>query len=331
MKRQRGVALLTVLLVLVVITTIGTAMTQRSQISIRRTVNLNQFDQAYWYALSSEALAKRALKQDFEDADGTVHLQQYWATASVVYPLDHGQIAGTIDDLRSCFNLNGLSQDLTDEEKKTDPYQKPLAARQFMAMLDALDVDSYTSELLADRIKDFVDGDSDPSGSFGAEDPEYSAREYPYRTPNQPMAHHSELRAVLGTSPELYQFLTDYVCAIPGEDRQVLNVNTVTEDQAALLVGMLEGKISLSEAESLISNRPGDGWESTEKFWEERSLQRLTDLSAQAKATMSVDSSYFRLTAGAQVDNAVFRLESILRRGGDNNLTVLTRQYGGQQ
>ncbi|SHI20609.1 general secretion pathway protein K [Ferrimonas marina] len=323
--------MLTVLLVLATITTLAAAMTERSYLSLRRTINLNNMDQAYWYSLSSEALAKRVLKQDFEDADGTVHLQQYWATADVVYPVDNGTIAGRIEDLRACFNLNGLSQELTDTEKQQDPYQKPLAQRQFIAMLEALEVDRYTAEMLADRIKDFVDEDNDPSGSYGAESPEYEARQYPYRAPNQLMAHHSELRAVLGTSPELYQFLQDYICVIPGESRQILNVNTVTEERAALLVGMLEGRLSLGDAQSLINNRPGDGWEDSEKFWEESSVSRLTDLSAQTKGTLAVDSEYFRLNGAAQVDNAVFRLESVLRRGGGNNLTVLTRQYGGQQ
>ncbi|GAA5193017.1 type II secretion system minor pseudopilin GspK [Ferrimonas gelatinilytica] len=330
-RQQRGVALLTVLLVLVVIVTLGAAMTQRSQISVRRTISLGQLDQAYWYSLASEALAKRVLKQDFEDADGTVHLQQYWATADVVYPVDNGHIGGTIEDMRTCFNLNGLVQGLTSQEEQQDPYQTPLPGRQFIAMMEALELDRYLGEMLADRVRDFVDADSDPSGTFGAEDGDYQARPIPYLAPNQLMAHHSELRAVLGSSPELYQILKDYLCVIPGNDRQVLNVNTLPVERAALLVGMLEGGISLSEAESLIGNRPGDGWESTEAFWQEPAAQRLTDLSAEAKATISVDSEYFRLKGGARVDNSVFRLESILKRGGDNNLSVVTRQYGGQQ
>ncbi|MBY5994005.1 type II secretion system minor pseudopilin GspK [Ferrimonas balearica] len=329
-RQQSGMALLTVLLVLAVITTLAAGMTQRSQLSVRRTTNMAAFDQAYWYALSSEALAKRVLKQDFEDADGTTHMQQYWATANVVYPVERGQIAGQIDDMRSCFNLNALSRGLTQEEQNKDPYQKPLAGRQFMAMLEAMEIDNYWAELLADRVRDFTDADDRQDGSFGAEDAEYASRPIPYMTPNQLMIHHSELRAVLGTNQQLYRALRDYVCAIPGDDSQQLNVNTLPVERAALLVGMLEGKLSLSEAESLIQARPGDGWEDTQSFWEEPTMQRL-QVDAQTKSTLVVDSQYFRLRGAAKVDNAVFRLESVMRRGGNDSLTVLTRQYGGQQ
>ncbi|MBY6187851.1 type II secretion system minor pseudopilin GspK [Marinobacter hydrocarbonoclasticus] len=329
-RKQSGMALLTVLLVLAVITTLAAGMTQRSQMSVRRTTNLADYDQAYWYARSSEALAKRVLKQDFEDADGTIHLQQYWATANVVYPVEHGQIAGTIEDMRACFNLNALSRGLTQEEQNKDPYQKPLAGRQFMAMLEAMEIDNYYAEMLADRVRDFTDEDDRQDGTFGAEDAEYESRPVPYRTPNQLMAHHSELRAVLGVNQNMYRAVRDYVCAIPGDDSQQLNVNTLPVERAALLVGMLEGKLSLSEAESVLQARPADGWEDIQKFWEEPTMQRL-QVEAQAKSTLVVDSKYFRLRGAAKVENAVFRLESIMRRGGDDGLTVLTRQYGGQQ
>jgi general secretion pathway protein K len=43
-----------------------------------------------------------------------------------------------------------------------------------------------------------------------------------------------------------------------------------------------------------------------------------------------VDSQYFLLKAGAKVDTAIFRMDSVLKRNG-KDLDVLTRQYGGQQ
>ncbi|WP_028116519.1 type II secretion system minor pseudopilin GspK [Ferrimonas senticii] len=331
MKRQAGVALLTVLLVLSIMVTIAAGMTNRSYLSLRRTVNLNHQEQAYWYAMSSEALAKRVLKQDFADADGTTHLQQFWATADVVYPVDYGTIGGTISDLRSCFNVNALSQGLTDEERQQDPYQQPLPAKQLIAMLEAYEIDSYTAELVADRLRDFVDSDNDGSGSYGAESPEYQARPFPYQAPNQLMQHHSELRAVLGASATLYQFLQDRICAIPGEDSQLLNVNTLDPQYPQLLVGMLEGRLSNEEAQDVLNARPADGWESSEDFWAEGPLQRLSDLSSKTKSTLVVDSNYFRLRGGAQSDTAVFRLESIFRRGDGDKLTVISRQFGGQQ
>ena len=71
---------------------------------------------AYWYAISAEELAKKILKQDMEDSDGTVHRQQYWALADVIFPADYGEIGGEIMDMRSCFNINALSVTSTEVE-----------------------------------------------------------------------------------------------------------------------------------------------------------------------------------------------------------------------
>ncbi|USD37807.1 type II secretion system minor pseudopilin GspK [Ferrimonas sp. SCSIO 43195] len=330
MKRQQGIALLTVLLVLAVMTTIAASFSERSRLAVRRTVNHNQYEQAYWFALSAEELAKRALKQDMEDADGTVHLQQYWATADVIYPVEGGQIIGHLDDMRSCFNINALSQGLTDDEKKANPNQKPMVQKQFQAMLEDIGFDLYMAEMAAERLHDYLDADDRTQGSYGAEDADYEAREVPYRAANQPMWHHSEMRAVLGISQPMYKALKDYVCVIPGDSTQIVNVNTVPVERASLLVGMFNGELSRSQVEDLIGNRPQDGWESIDKFWEESAVQGVK-LDDKAKSSFVVDSSHFRFRGAAKVDNTIFRLESILQRSGGTQFVVLTRQYGGQQ
>lgn len=329
-QRQRGIALLTVLLVLAVMTTIAASFSERSRMAIRRSVNHSQYLQASWLALSAEELAKRALKQDMEDADGTVHLQQYWATNEVIYPVEGGQIIGSVEDMRSCFNINALSQGLTDTEKQTNPNQKPLVQKQFQAMLEDMGLDLYLAEMAAERIHDYIDSDDRTSGSYGAEDGDYEAREVPYRAANQLMWHHSEMRAVLGISQPMYEVLKKSVCAIPGDDAQVVNVNTVEAERASLLVGMFEGELSRGEVEDLIANRPLEGWESIEDFWSESAVQNVT-LNDTAKSAFVVDSSYFRFKGAAKVDNTVFRLESILQRSGSSQFVTLTRQYGGQQ
>ncbi|QDE32889.1 MULTISPECIES: type II secretion system minor pseudopilin GspK [Shewanella] len=325
-QKQRGVALIVVMLIVAMVVVIATNISSRNQLSMRRTLNLAQYDQAYWYALSAEELAMKVLKQDFEDSDGTVHLQQYWALADVVFPAEYGQIVGEIQDMRACFNVNAVGQEST----KTENGQPKLtvAAQQFQSLLISLGVDEFGAEQFTYMLKDYIDEDT-LAGSYGAEDAEYESRNVPYRAANTLMQHRSELRAVLGFSQDVYLNLSPYVCAIPGENSQLLNVNTIKVEQAALLAGMLENKISVSEAESIINSRPGDGYEKIEEFWESSSLSGVT-LDADVKSSFVVDSQYFSLKAGAKVDNAIFRMESVLKRNG-NNLDVLTRQYGGQQ
>ncbi|QYJ84498.1 type II secretion system minor pseudopilin GspK [Shewanella rhizosphaerae] len=326
--KQRGVALIVVLLIVAMIAIIATNINSRNQISVRRTINLAQYDQAYWYAISAEELAKKVLKQDLDDADeGKVHRQQYWAQADVVFPAEQGEIGGRISDLQACFNLNALAIETTEVENGQP--KLPLPAVQFKGLLVALGMDDFSAERLTHTLKDYIDEDTVAS-PFGAEDADYESRTVPYRAANTLMSHRSELRAVIGFSQEVYLKLAPYICVIPGYDRQVLNVNTIEVEQAALLAGMFDNKISVGEAESIINQRPGDGYDSLDDFWSNGSISGLRQ-DKNLESSFSLKSKYFLLEAGAKVDSATFRMQSVLRVGGNNQLDVLTRQYGGQK
>ena len=70
MSRQRGVALITVLLVVAIVTVVSAAMVARQQLSIRATSNQLQARQAWHYALGGEALAQAILARDLRSAAG---------------------------------------------------------------------------------------------------------------------------------------------------------------------------------------------------------------------------------------------------------------------
>ncbi|WP_037444404.1 type II secretion system minor pseudopilin GspK [Shewanella mangrovi] len=327
-SKQRGVALIMVLLIVAIIAVLATTISGRNQLSVRRTINLAMYDQAYWYALSAEELARKVLKQDLDDSEGRVHLQQYWALSNVILPAEAGEIGGKLSDLRSCFNLNALALD--GPKPQNGQVQKlSLAGRQFAALLEDLGVDNFSAEQLVYRIKDYLDDDSDVS-SLGAEDAEYESRKVPYRAANTLMNDRSELRAVLGVPKALYQQLQPYICVIPGNNSQVLNVNTVKPEQAALLAAMLLNKVSVNEAQNIIEQRGTAGYDKIEDFWEQGSLTNIAQQDDQLKSSMSVSSKFFKLEAAAKVDDALFRLDSVLHVIGGNKLEVLTRQYGGQ-
>lgn len=323
--KQRGVALIVVLLIVAIVAIVATKITSRNQISVRRTINLAQYDQAFWYAISAEEIAKKVLKQDLEDSD-TVNMQQYWAQADVIFPAENGEIAGKISDMQSCFNLNSLSQ--TTKAVENGQPKLPLPAVQFKGLLVALGMDEFAAERLAQTLKDYIDEDT-TAGPYGAEDADYEARNVPYRAANTLLSHKSELRSVMGFTQSIYLKVAPYVCAIPGNSTMVLNVNTVPVEQAALIAGMLDNKISVGEAESIINQRPGGGYDKIDEFWENSSISSLAS-DAQLKSSFGVTSSYFLLQAGAKVDNAVFRLESVLK-GDSKTLEVLSRQFGGQK
>lgn len=327
--KQDGVALIVVLLIIAIIAIVATNITSRNQLLVRRTINVTQYDQAYWYALSAEELAKKILTQDFEDDEESVNLQQYWAQSDMLFPVENGEIAGEMKDMRSCFNVNSLSVS-SEEDANTGQAKPTLPMRQFAGLLVALGMDQFSADTLAATLKDYTDEDTTTS-SYGAEDAEYESRTVPYRAANTLLFDKSELRAVMGFTQDIYMKIAPYVCAIPANDVQVLNVNTIKVEQAALLAGMFENKISVGEAEGIINQRPGDGFESIEDFWENSSISSFKASDEALASSFAISSDYFLLRAGAKVDRAIFRLKSVLMRGSDDKLSVISRQFGDRK
>ncbi|MCR6553532.1 GspK family T2SS minor pseudopilin variant ExeK, partial [Aeromonas sp. CPF2-S1] len=103
--RQRGMALLVVLLILAVMVIVASNMSGRLQLELRRTANLTLGKQAWWYAMSAEALVIKVLNQDFKDDPDRVSLGQNWAREDGVFPVEDGTLSGRVRDLQSCFNL----------------------------------------------------------------------------------------------------------------------------------------------------------------------------------------------------------------------------------
>ena len=64
MKRQNGVALITVLLVVAVVTVVCAGLIARQQLSIRSSANQLHVTQAWHYAQGGETLAKAMLERD---------------------------------------------------------------------------------------------------------------------------------------------------------------------------------------------------------------------------------------------------------------------------
>ena len=95
------------------------------------------------------------------------------------------------------------------------------------AMLEALfvRVGGLTQDeatVLASRVHDFIDPDDEPGGLGGAEVAQYQAAGSPVRPRNSGLDDLTELRGVLGMTPELYAIISPYL-GVNGQQRVVLD------------------------------------------------------------------------------------------------------------
>ena len=88
-------------------------------------------------------------------------------------------------------------------------------------------------EDLVGAIVDWIDADSDLTGSAGAEDGYYLGLARPFRAANQPMVQVDELHRIRGFDAKLVARVKPFVTALPG--RTPVNVNTAPAEVIAAI------------------------------------------------------------------------------------------------
>ena len=293
-SRQRGVALVTALLVVSLATVVAVAMATRQHIDVRRTGNLVHGEQAYSYALAAESWARIILRRDAEEEQYD-SLTEDWATALPPLAVEGGVVSGKIEDMNGRFNLNNLVDHVGDVEDEEVAY--------FKRLLDILGLDP----VLAESLLDWIDPDINVRPPGGAEDEFYLLVEgRPYRAANRRLVSISELRLIKGFDKKTVELLTPHVTVLP--ESTVINVNTATP----LVLRALSADLSESDVEALIADRGETGYENINDFLLHDVLAGL-----ELETETEVESEYFRVLTDVVIGQSQAHLESLMIRDGD--------------
>jgi len=278
-RKREGMALLTVLLMVAVMAAVAVLILDDIRFSVRRTTNVESQAQAQWYAAGAENLARRQIAELGKADPARTPLQPRWNGRVIDFPLDgEGSIRATVRDGQACFNLNSL---VTGQDE--DLVANPEGLAQFVALGAALGLPRGRMASVGAALTDWMDGDAEGA----AEDARYASRLTPYRTGGVMLAEVSEMRAVAGVDAALYGRLRPYLCALPRAGVSPVNVNTLTPDQAPLLVMLSGGALGLNAAKAAIAARPAAGWPTLDAFWGQPALRAATpDEATRNQATL---------------------------------------------
>lgn len=327
-QKQTGVALIMVLLIVAIVSVLATEMGGRLQLQIQRASNIKQNNQAFWYAMGAEQLARKSIKQLIDEKGKVIHLDQEW-DEKFVYPIDGGGIQAQLVDMQSCFNLNALKESGTSAVGGKNGTRPLLDDRKlaFKRLLEEVEpaIPSYNIDALRDSLVDWLDKNDNPS-DYGAEDSEYESKQFPYVAANNYMLHKSELRLINGVEVPWLRALLKLVCVLPNDSLFKINVNTVTEENAAVLVAATG--LALSDAASIIANRNPDGYQTTAEFLNDPIIKALKLNSDQAK-WFDVTTSYFILHTKAQYNDATFAMKTLFKVDKSKNVIVIRRDFSG--
>ena len=230
--RQRGIALLTAIILVAVAAIVATSVAWQSQLAARRGIAVFTVAQSLALAEGAEAMAAYALRDNRQKNPQIIALNQTWAKPYGPVEMDAGAVLeASLEDQAGKFNLNSVvmpSAGGTAGQAQGGIQPPPGATAlitnkdaldQFVALLTALKIDTG----YAARLVDWIDSDDQPTFPGGAEDSYYLAQDPPHRTPNLPLTSVSELLA-MGMDRASYDRLAPLVTALPPDTK--LNICT---------------------------------------------------------------------------------------------------------
>lgn len=280
MKQQRGIALITILVMVALATILAATIVKRQANTAENTAYLMRQNQSLMYAKSAEAFFSELLVDDAENAADIDHLQENWAKPMPAFPVEDGFVSGTIQDESGKFNLNSLVN--------ADGTPNLPAKIWFEKLLLRVGL----QEKLSEAVIDWQDPDEQTIGGMGAEANYYQGLSPSYLPSNTQFHHVEELKLVRGFEGEKYLQIADYVTTAPNTDSK-LNINTAS----AVLLASLDPKLEVNAVQQVIQQRQANlqYFSNVSELWAiEPFAQVSNEVRTELNDLLGVQSNYFK-------------------------------------
>ena len=306
---QRGIALLTILVMVALATILAATIAKRQTNTSENTGYLMRQDQSLLYAKSAEAFFSELLIQDSDNGGNIDHLQENWAKPMPAFPVEDGFVSGRLLDESGKFNLNNLL--------KADGSVDDSARRWFEKLLQRVGLPAELSQ----AVIDWQDADDETTGAMGAESNYYQGLDPSYLASNTKFHQVEELKLVRGFEGKNYDLIAPYVTALPEATK--INMNTA----APLLLASIDPKIDVKTVEQELKAKQAEltYFNSVEDLWKLNAFsgiepQNKTD----AAAWLDSKSNYFTAQIEVVLSERKRQFSSAMMRK-DKQVTVYSR------
>lgn len=292
MLRQRGIAVITVLLALALGMLISSEIIMRVYMGMKRSTNQFNALQAWEYALGGEEWARQRLGKDFEEDKGrnkpVDHFGEDWALPAQSLDIEGGFIEIEIYDAQARFNLNNL----VDENGQVDGQQVMV----FRRLLQQMGISAVYADMAA-KWASYMD---DAGG-------EYGTHELPYKAGDTQFGSVSELRLLKDMPLDLYDRLRPYVVVLPIP--ATVNINTASEP----VLASLSEQAKPEKLKAFLEQRrmQKDGFAGPEHYINAMGIQKDEDID---KKSLAVASEYFEIRVITEYNGRRCYLASLVFR-----------------
>lgn len=288
--RQNGVAIIMVLLIVALATSLVAFMTTQQNLWQRQVESQLDHAQARRVGIAAIDWARAVLADDAH-VSSTDNEKEMWALRLPAMPVEQGEVTGLIEDRQGLFNLNNLVRNGATSAPDVAQFQRLLALLGLPAEL-------------ATALADWMDADSEVQDAGGAEDGYYLALARAYRPANRPLTELGELARVKGYDSRVIELLRPLVTTLP--EAGAINVNFAAPEVLAAVAQ----NMTLADARLMVQQRSGQPFKDVADF-----RQRLPHGGILVSdANISVSSQFFMVTGRARFGNAQVTTQALLKR-----------------
>lgn len=310
-SRQRGVAVITALLLTTLAVTIVASLFWQQQVQVRSMENQRLHLQTKWILRGALDWARLVLRQDGADHPQFTALDQVWATPLAETRLDQyierervegevfdATLSGSIVDATSRYNLRNLAENRAPVEAQVEIFRRLLRNLQLDPGLADNAAKAVASAQLAPPAVEgqpaapVVQGSAKPIGLTQLDD----------------------LLAVPGFTLDMVNKLRPHAIVLPATTP--VNVNTASAEVIAALIP----NFSVSEANALVARRKQAYFREMSYFNAALGDRKPVDKAADVK------SEYFLVLSRIRLDRAALDAEALINRklGAGNETTLIS-------
>lgn len=335
-RRQRGVAVITALLLTTLAVTIVASLFWQQQVQVRSMENQRLQLQTRWIVRGALDLSRLILFQDFLDSSSFTRLNGIWSTPLEETRLDdyvererqegedfNATLSGRIVDAQSRYNLANLATARVPDKAQIGVFQRLLTNLQLdtnlalqVAMQVAMTQPVPTAPPAGNPGTPGSGGASGTGGAGAGAGAGMAPGAVPAAGSVEPMGfvRLEDLLAISGFTPPAIERLREFVIVLPQPTK--VNVNTAPPELiAALVPGM-----SLGDAAAMVNTRKGAYYRQMSDFTQQPQMG-----AAQRQTAVPVDvrSDYFLAFSQVKLDRAALDTVSLLSRAPTGITTVV--------
>lgn len=319
-SRQKGFALLTVLMIVALIAMMGSQLLYDQHTNIKRSSHMLHQAQSFAVQWGFESWVKEILIQDAED--NTYDSQnEHWGQIVGPMPYEGGELSARLIDLQGRLNLNNVM----DVAGATNAEEQARQRAVWGSVLKRYAEQNALNESFADVVTDWVDTDDIPS-AYGAESNQYLLRKPAYSAADQPMVMLSELKLMEGLrdlTREQWVSLQQDLTALP----RVTSINVNTAERRVL--------IALAD---WLTEEVADRWINERLISPAEKMEQFIDFAADSTGIpaetikkdlpdwmISVNSQYFLLNTQVDYGESQQGLSAIFFRESNDKVVLVQR------